>query len=295
VPYIGLQGPVSSPEEAHTLDQLAHQAKLIGFTSYLTFPAGRHRGDDRDYGGMCRAWCHCFRDPGHYLPAGKPFALLAYSDFVDYRQTSRETLFPDEKADKRWDFAYVCQEGSWKEFAKNWQLARRCLPVLCNDLGLEGVLVGRERIVDLPDCGRRLTIVGELPWRELMRVFLRSRFLFVPSEMDPSPRIIAEALCMDTPVVVNRYILGGWHYVNPFTGAFFQDESDIREAALRCLERWTSPRRWFVTHYGPLLAGARLQRFLASFDPSMRSLTRLQIVAADSLPTVGAASAGKPT
>lgn len=110
-----------------------------------------------------------------------------------------------------------------------------------------------------------------------MGIFLRARFLFVPSELDASPRILAEALCMNTPVLVNRHILGGWKYVNPFTGAFFESERDVAKAARSCLERWTSPRRWFVANHGPLLAGQRLCRFLASFDPVLNGIERLQI------------------
>jgi glycosyltransferase involved in cell wall biosynthesis len=163
-------------------------------------------------------------------------------------------------------------------------------------MGLDGVLVGRDTIDNLPDHGGRLTILGELPWGALMGVLLRSRLVFVPSLMDPSPRIIAEALCMGTPVVVNRHILGGWHYVNPFTGAFFEDETDLRRAILRCLEGWTSPRRWFVTHHGPQLAGRRLQHFLASFDPSMRCLETVHLaVAGCPEPTKADAASGLPT
>lgn len=278
LPYVGMQGPIRTPDAADVLDDISQSATLIGFTSYLTFPAGRHRGDDRDYGSLCRAWCHCFRDPYLFVPDDRPAALIAFSDFVDFRVARPEWLFARDETTKAWDFAYVCPEGVWKEYCKNWDLARRCLPVLCRDLGLEGILVGRSQIGDLPDCGGRLMIRGEIPWRELMAVFTRSRFVFVPNRVDPSPRVIAEALCMNTPVLVNHRILGGWHYVNPFTGFFFEDEHDVGTAALRCLREWTSPRRWFVAHHGPLLAGERLKRFIGQFDPSMRRVSQIRIV-----------------
>jgi glycosyltransferase involved in cell wall biosynthesis len=276
VPYICLQGPLRTPDESRAFDRISGRFTLIGFTSYMTFPGETCSVDARDYAGMCSAWCHCFRDPQQYLPPSKPAHLLAFSDFLDFSRARPEVLFSDRE-EKRWDFAYVCQAGAWKSYVKNWDLARRCLPILCHDLGLHGVLIGRDHVPDLPDCGERLTILGELPWRDLMSVFWRSRFLFVPNVMDASPRIIAEALCMNIPVLVNRNILGGWHYVNPFTGFFFEDEHDVASGARSCLEEWTSPRRWFTAHHGPLLAGERLARFLGQFDRALKPIKRLQI------------------
>jgi glycosyltransferase involved in cell wall biosynthesis len=207
----------------------------------------------------------------------KPAQLLTFSDFVDFSRARPESLFAGAHPEKYWDFAYVCQPGPWKEYVKNWALARRCMPILCHELGLRGVLVGRDHVPDLPDCGDLITVLGELSWRDLMGVFLHSRFLFVPNAMDASPRVIAEALCMNTPVLVNRNILGGWHYVNPFTGFFFEDERDVCAGARKCLSEWTSPRRWYTTHHGPLLAGARLARFLGQFDRTLKRVKRLQI------------------
>jgi glycosyltransferase involved in cell wall biosynthesis len=276
VPYVCLQGPVGTAAEVSALQELSRCSAIIGFTSYLTFPAGTHPVNGPDY-GTCVAWCHCFREPEKYLPRDKPALLGPFSDFVDYSRARPESYVCRGKPEKQWDFAYVCQAGQWKEYVKNWELAGRCLPVLCHDLRLRGVLIGRDQIPDLPDCSGRITIFGEIPWHELMSVFERSRFLFVPNMMDASPRIIAEALCMNTPVLVNRNILGGWHYVNPFTGFFFEDEDDVAVGARRSLSEWTSPRRWFRAHHGPLLAGERLGRFLGEFDPAMRRVKRVQI------------------
>jgi hypothetical protein len=256
---------------------LAAVARIIGFTSYLSFPANYRLTDERDYESFCVAWCHCFREPHIYFRSDRPLLLLSYSDFTDYSLVCPQRLFPAATPRKVFDFAYVCQSGPWKEHVKNWELAQRCLPVLCGQLKLTGVLVGRDPISNLERHGGRLTLCGELPWSRLMEVFACSRFLFVPNELDPSPRVITEALCMDIPVLVNRNILGGWNYVNPFTGAFFENESDVAAGARRCLETWTSPRRWFIANSGPLLAGRRLSRFLAEFDPAMVGVQRVQI------------------
>lgn len=276
VGYGCVQGPARTPAEAAALTVLASRATLIGMTGYGRFPAEREPGDTFDYGRNCVAWCHCFREPERYLPEGRPALLLSHSDFTDYSLAAPERLFPEGDGRKEFDFVYVCESGTWSERAKNWELALRCVPVLCREMGLRGVLVGRKQVDGLSPCGE-LTILGRLPWSELMGVFLRSRFLLVTSEEDASPRIITESLCMGTPVLVNWHILGGWKYVNPFTGAFFESERDVAAGALECLERWTSPRRWFIANHGPLNAGRVLCRFLAGIDPALRHASRVQI------------------
>jgi glycosyltransferase involved in cell wall biosynthesis len=276
--YACVQGPARNAAEAEALAAIASRTALIGMTGYGRFPAEGEPRDSFDYAGACLAWCHCFREPERYLPGGKPTILLSHSDFTDYSLASSQRLYPRDDGRKDFDFVYVCQPGSWSERTKNWALARRCLAVLCRDMKLSGVLVGREKIADLPDAGSgRVTTLPRLPWRELMGVFLRSRFLLVTSEEDASPRIITESLSMGTPVLVNRHIIGGWKYVNPFTGAFFESERDIAAGVRACLERWTSPRRWFIANHGPLIAGRALCRFLAGIDSGLRGINRLQI------------------
>lgn len=293
--FVCLLGPVRTRQEAAALERLRESHRLVGLTSFLTFPAHREPGDTRDYGALCEAWCHCFREPDRYLPAGVPRLLLSHSDFTDWVHVSPERVCPEDDGSRDFDFAYVCQEGAWTEAVKDWPLARRCLPVLCGELGLEGVLVGRERVEDVPkDCRAHVTVRGRLPWPELMRVLRRSRFLFVPGARDASPRLIAEALAMDTPVVVHRDILGGWHYVNPFTGSFFGDAHDVAEAARTCLERGLRPRRWFMAHHGPHHAGARLYALLRQLEPRLRPVRQLYLAPWLTGPSRGATEARAP-
>ena len=77
----------------------------------------------------------------------------------------------------------------------------------------------------------------------------RRRILFAPNLHDASPRVLAEALCLDVPILVNRHILGGWKYVTNATGAFFGGEHDVVDAVRVLLsERRRAelqPRRWF--------------------------------------------------
>src|SRR6266436_5470313 len=124
--YACVQGPARTPEEARTLATLAAAVPVIGFTSYLSFPACHELGDSRDYESLCVAWCHCFRDPTAYFRTKKPLLLLSYSDFTDYSFVSPDRLFLEAAPRKDFDFVYVCQPGEWKEGVKNWELAQRC-------------------------------------------------------------------------------------------------------------------------------------------------------------------------
>jgi glycosyltransferase involved in cell wall biosynthesis len=261
-----LSGPLRQPTDLETYRRLRRRFRFVGFTSYAAFPC-IEEGVVRECEPLCEGWCHCFDDPGRYLSASTPRAMISESDFVDPAQLSPEHM-PANGLGKDFDFIYVCLPGRWKEATKNWLLAKRCLEYLCLDLNLKGLLLGRWQILDLP-FRQNLTIVGDVPHDQLIGYLHRSRMLFVPSVMDASPRILAEALCMDVPILVNQGILGGWKYVNDCTGAFFRSEADVARAAKRCLESDLHPRRWFQDNHGPVRSSQKLSRFLSALGPSM--------------------------
>ena len=60
---------------------------------------------------------------------------------------------------------------------------------------------------------------------EELKMYNKSRFIFLPNEKDASPRVLTEALCCDILVLLNKNV-GGWKYVNKNTGEFFTDEKD---------------------------------------------------------------------
>lgn len=260
--YAALTAPVRTAADDRAVARVRATHRLVGFTSFLTFPRWVDPAFPYDYGGWCEAWCHCVRRPADVLPACVPHALLAQSDFVDPSLVNPRVLPATRRC---FDFVYVCEEGTASEYVKGWALARRCLPVLCGTMRLRGLLVGRPMIPDLEPYDT-LTVCGRLPWRRLLAAMAAARFVLVASGPDPSPRVIAEALALDTPVLVNRHILGGWHYVTPFTGTFFEGETDVGAGARRCLDRSTGPRRWFGAHHGPRHAGARLAKLVRSVD-----------------------------
>jgi len=113
--------------------------RFAGMTSYMTFPRA-DPADARDYGSLCEAWCHCFREPGCYLPDDKPRALISYSDFTDYMRVSPQRVRPEASCD--YDFIYVGATEPWQRDAKNWALAARCIPRICRDLHLRALVMG---------------------------------------------------------------------------------------------------------------------------------------------------------
>jgi hypothetical protein len=271
-----VHAPVVSPHRQAQLAGLRWDGvRCVGMTSDMDFPlrTGDAVGDDPlDYGLLCEAWCHCFREPDRYLPVGPPRILLSASDFtIDVavrEQATRARGRTGRRGGRPFDFLYVGPSMAWKRAAKGWPLARRCLPLLCGQLGLRGLAVGIPSAELGPIPG--LTVVPELPWPRFLAELSQTRALFVPNGPDASPRVLAEALSLDVPLVVHRAILGGWKYVTPWTGTFFEDERDIGAAMRACLAGSWRPSAWFRTHQGPYLAGRRLLRLLRSLDPTLR-------------------------
>jgi glycosyltransferase involved in cell wall biosynthesis len=265
--WVLLNGPIVAPVHHEQFADLRRAGyRMVGTSSYSTFPC-LHNGDSLDYEAVCEAWCHCFRDPEAMLSTSIPRSLISLSDFTDYHRIAPFAFQPaDQKP--RFDFVYVGGFDEWKRSIKNWPLAARCIPLLCRELGLRCLVIGAPTSEFGPSPG--VTFSADLPWRELLRRLAGAHFLFVPNAVDPSPRILSEALCLDVPVVVNRRILGGWHYVNRFTGTFFRDDHDVVAAVNSCLRRTSSARSWFCANHGPYLAGKRLLRLLTAVDESLR-------------------------
>jgi glycosyltransferase involved in cell wall biosynthesis len=275
--WCALTGPLQEQDRA-LYDRLRSRYRFIGLTSYETFPR-TDEGVFADYSDLCEGWCHCFRDPGLYISAEVPLALISESDF-----TNPSAIQPRPDAPKEFDFVYVCLPGVRKELRKNWALAKQCLPALCLDMGLSGLVLGRWQILDLP-FRTNLTVVGDLRRHEVLEYLALARFLLVPNVIDASPRIIAESLCSDVPVIMNGAILGGWKYVDEPTGAFFTSKDDIGSAVEACLASRLDPRRWFADHYGPDLTSRRLAGFLRRVDSSISPDSRLLLSGSLAPPT----------
>lgn len=272
-----IEAPIVHESELAVLASLQKRYRFIGFTHFRTFPGSENRVGSADYLSLCEGWCHCFQNPDDYIHAPVPKLLLSGSDFTDPETISAESLELDPLGAKEYDFIYVCTPGAWAEQNKNWSLAKRCIPILCEQLGLRGLLVGRKEIPDLPPC-KGLSVIGWVPWPIILLLLHRSRFLFVPNVLDASPRIITQALCMNLPILVNRQILGGWKYTNSQTGAFFDGEEDVAAGAAQCLAAGPQPRKWYAQNHGPYRSSQRLHAFLRSLEPQLPEAKLIRFV-----------------
>jgi len=154
-------------------------------------------------------------------------------------------------------------ENVWHEGTKNWTLAVKCFEKLLDAMPhLKILVVGRSP----PDHLKgRILHVNFIDFHVFLTKIARSKILFVPSYSDASPRVITQALYLNTSVVVNEAIIGGWKYVNNETGAFFTDENDIVEVVRRILASQQQPnppqpREWFRNF--SLTPAKRLESFI---------------------------------
>ena len=255
----------------------------LGITSYLEFPFDpsnpkdkykniRHKHNNKDYSDynanyydmyldICEGWLHCFRNPKEYLNTTKPMALISESDFINY-----QSVKPDKSINKEYDYIYSCPKvnadsgcDDWVSYNKNWDLGKKCIKVM-SDMGLKGLLIGRKGCSVPKNCDT----TGWVEYAEMLKLYQKAKFVFLPNQADASPRVLTECLSLDVPCMVNKNILGGWKYVNNKTGEFFTDENDIEKSVKLLMNNLSkySPRQYIIDNYGPLNSGKKLKKFL---------------------------------
>ncbi len=266
-----------------------HKYIYIGISSYMEFPGLPSNPLDKFkiehfsanttnsnpynikmYQTMCDGWLHCFRKPCDYIPCNLPYALISESDFVN-----TEYLKPDDTIIE-YDFIYNCPKvnknsgcNDWVSYNKNWELTQKCLPILCEKFKLKGLLIGREGC-ELPEKSKPyLTTTGWVDYEEVIKLYKKCKFLFLPNTRDASPRVVTECMSLDMPCLMNTNILGGWKYINTGTvktGEFFTDETDLEESLTKLLNNMKNgiykPRQFILDNYGPINSGIKLKEFL---------------------------------
>jgi hypothetical protein len=262
----------------------------LGITSYMEFPyvpsnpLDNYTAEDNItlpteqsnpynyemYYSICEGWLHCFRNPEDYLPCNKLLTLISESDFVNYN-----IVYPDDTITndtKEFDFIYSCPKvnetsgcDDWVSFNKNWELALKCLPILCLKFKLRGLLVGRKDCVLPEGCDKYIETTGWVDYFENIKLYKKCKFVFLPNIRDASPRVLTECLATGLACLVNYNILGGWKYVDEEkTGTFFNDENDISDSITRLLANMSkyNPRQYIIDNYGPINSGKKLKKFL---------------------------------
>jgi len=269
---VAISAPFRNIEDIQLYDHLKNRGhEFIGISSYSEFP-GKLTNPYEDmysinnnitYEDKVKTWLHCFRNPENYLKTSIPKLLLSESDLKDI-----ETLKPNPNIKKEYDFIYVCLEDNekcesgWQSYIRSWELAKKCLHIMCSEFNLKGVLVGRKNCEFTDRCDGLVKVLPFLEYNEFIKEVQKAKFGFIPNGIDASPRVLVECLCLDVKVLVNENIVGGWKYINENTGEFFTDENNIRNALNKLLYNQYHPRKWYSENYGLKKSGKILADFL---------------------------------
>ena len=258
---------------------IENKIPVIGVTAYKTFPIKitdpsedtYHLTDKFNYLKEIKIWLTCMRDL-HLYNFNKNHIILdiSESDFYDIENDNM-------KKNKIYDFIYICNKDSdtcplngWNAINRNYNLALRCFPIMINEYNLTGLCVGRLGC-DLSEYKDKIITTDFLPYNELQDKMRESRFLFLPNIYDASPRVIAECLIKDVPVLMNYSIICGFKYMNSETGEFFIDENNIRNALDNLLGKINtiSPKTWWNENYGIEKSSIKLRNFLNIYYPEI--------------------------
>lgn len=251
---------------------------VFGITAYKSFPnralidktEGEYERNDKfDYVGKIQDWLCCFSDPTSNGFTDRNRTIdISESDFYNAEDDSVLSI------PKKYDFIYICNKDSdscpldgWNAVNRNFDLAKKCFPIMCSEFGMKGLIVGRENCgLENEEYGKYLEVVGWLEWSVLQEKMREARFLFVPNVFDASPRVVAECITKGLRVLMNRKIMCGFKYINYQTGELFNDETDIRQALTNLLAKpaAVSPKKWWSENYSQEKSQKRLRDFLAS-------------------------------
>jgi len=245
---------------------------FLGISSMNDYPLS---GED-NWVGMFPGFLHMMREPEKHFPPHVKTLLMSQSDFSLPDFPARDYSVP-----RKYDFTYsasdcdVLSDGAgWCGWSKNWSFVKEVLPIMCEEFNLKGVLVatkdksGRHAYTIPESCkGKMIQTTYLANQQDYFHYLKQSRFAFLPQIHDASPRVASQALSMDTPLLMNYHIQGGWKYVNDKTGEFFHDASDFRQSLKRILENADTPhkyepRKWVLENYGNHNSGKRLLEFV---------------------------------
>ncbi len=253
---------------------------VIGITAYKSFPnkikdgtADDYTGDqDFDYVGKIKNWLCCFNDPSHY----------GFTDFNNTINISESDFYDAEtnlSTQKKYDVIYSCPDDDenscpkdgWNAVNRNFELAKKCFTIMIRDFGLNVFVIGRTKCGLEEKYGDRIQTVGFLPWDQFQQKLRESRILFVPNIADASPRVIAEAMTKNVPVLMNRKILCGSKYVVDETGELFTDETDVADALQKIIGGNKTPQKWWSKNYSEQKSATLLCDFVKKSFPNQFS------------------------
>jgi glycosyltransferase involved in cell wall biosynthesis len=264
---------------------------IFGITAYKSFPnrslldksEGEYeRNDTFDFTAEIRDWLCCFKNASKYgFTQANRLIDMSESDFYNSEMDK-------EKKPKKYDFVYICCKDSdtcpldgWNAHNRNFDLALKCFPILCNEFNMKGMIVGRVGCGLEEKYREKLEVVEWLDWHVLQEKMRESRMLFVPNIYDASPRVVAECITKDVPVLMNKNILCGSKYITYETGELFSDENDLRPALTNLVNKQhkISPKKWWSDNYSNEKCQKKLRDFLyESFPSALSGVDRVKFI-----------------
>jgi len=245
---------------------------MCGISSYQEFPdkiinpheVGTDLEKTVDYTKLVTSWIYCSRTiPNAIKNSNMPKILLSEADL---KNVDHYVYNPINT--KEYDFIYICLEDNkecipgWNWYIRSWELAKKCLEVMCGEFNLKGAIIGRTNCDFTDKCLGIVKVLPMLPFNEFQTELQKAKFIFAPNCSDASPRVLTEALCYNIPILVNYNIYGGWHNViSGVTGEFFTNEVDIKEALIKITTNNYTPREWYVNNRGLKKSGKELINF----------------------------------
>jgi hypothetical protein len=158
----------------------------------------------------------------------------------------------------------------------------KCFPILFNEFNLKGLIVGRIGCGLEALYGDKVEVTDFLNWHNLQDCMKKSKFLFVPNIYDASPRVVAECLTKDLPVLMNENIVCGFKYINNKTGVLFSNENDFKDSLVKILQNiknnTISPREWWRQNYSQEKCQKVLRDFLYKNNNVNNSLDKVEKV-----------------
>ena len=282
LPFVAVTGFFREKEaEDRYHEYIKNGIHVFGITAYKSFPnrakidstEGEYERNDKfDYIGNIRDWLCCFYD-------SKENGFTERNRIVDISESDFYNAEDDLvlSVPKKYDFIYICNKDAdncpldgWNAFNRNFELAKKCFPIMCFEFGLKGLVVGRENCgLEKEEYGKCLEVIGWLDWGKLQEKMREAKFLFVPNIYDASPRVVAECITKNLKVLMNRNIMCGFKYVNYDTGELFNDETDVRDALKKLIAKPTtvSPKKWWSENHSQEKSQKRLRDFLADGYP----------------------------
>ena len=201
----------------------------------------------RKWANNIRAICHPFRDESRFRKVSKVSSdvileLLVESDFIDKLWINVER----GGGEKKFDYSIFTLDTPQGIKCKGFY----AVPMIANiahELKMRGIVrdyystiasqenvsraregsIGydlrrtRKRLKRYEQAGMVHIRRGQADQKRVSKEMKSSRCVIFPNTADASPKMISEALVRGVPIIVNKNIFGGWHYITKTNGLFY--------------------------------------------------------------------------